>query len=81
MLPDNQAKNIVGEFLFQVLILFSFKSYDYFSISNSYFIKTQSFTASQKQAKSNQNFPSRCQENIVMLITSSLLSPTGNKLT
>ena len=33
MLPDNQAKNIVGEFLFQVLILFSFKIYEYFSIS------------------------------------------------
>ena len=47
MLPDNQAKNHVREFLF----LPYFKSYDYFSKKNACFIKTESLTARQNQTR------------------------------
>ena len=47
MLPDNQTKNCVSEFL----IFASFKRYEHFSEENACFIKFQSLTASQKQTR------------------------------
>ena len=47
MLPDNQAKKGVEEFLFFA----SLKSYDYFSEENECFLISQSLTACQKQTR------------------------------
>ena len=56
MLPDNQAKKAVGEFLF----LAFFKSYDYLSEKNSCFIKNSKFNfVSKSNQTSNQNSPTR----------------------